>query len=114
MYKSQVPSIFTPKNPVPVMVFCIVSNEGHVIEPFFFGKGEKCHANNYLALLHDKVVPWMNRVASAREDTFQHDSAPARRANIVQDFLKDAVPYFWPWKTWPFDSTDLNPLDDYF
>lgn len=58
-------------------------------------------------------MPWMNEVAEGKLYTFQQDSAPAHKAKIVQDFLRQNTPDFWTPDFWPANSPDLNPCDFY-
>ena len=91
-----VPPIMRSKNPSGVMVMGLVSNEGHVMDPYFFPQGLKINTEVYLDVLQRVMVPWMRSVAAGRPFTFQQDSAPAHKSKKVQAWLKANVPHFWP------------------
>ncbi|QQP35593.1 Transposable element tcb1 transposase [Caligus rogercresseyi] len=57
------------------------------------------------------VVPWMDSVASGTPYTFQQDSAPTHKANLVQSWLTKNMPNFWDFNTWPPNSPNLNPCN---
>ena len=91
-----VPALMRSKNPSGLMVMGVISNEGHVMPPYFFPKGLKINTEVYLDVLQRVMVPWMRSVAAGRPFTFQQDSAPAHKAKKVQAWLKENVPHFWP------------------
>ena len=49
-----------------VMVFGVVSSEGHIMPPQIFEVGLKVNTKVYLAVLKSVVIPWCNQVASGR------------------------------------------------
>jgi hypothetical protein len=57
---SEVPIVMATKFPATVMVLAVVSNEGDVMPPHFFGKGLKIN----IKVLRDVVKPWMDGVAA--------------------------------------------------
>ena len=58
-----VPRVTKTKFPATVMVFGVVSSEGHVMPPHIFGVGLKINTKVYLDVLKSVVIPWCNQVA---------------------------------------------------
>ena len=111
--RNDVPIVMSTKFPATVMVLGVISNEGDVMPPFFFPKGLKINADEYLKVMNDVVKPWMDTVAGGRHYIFQQDGAPAHNAKKTQDWLRENVPAFWGKEVWPPSSPDCNPLDYY-
>ena len=105
-----VPRVMKTKLPATVMVFVVVSSEGHIMPPDIFEVGLKVNTKVYLDVLKSVVIPWCNQVAGGRPWVWQQDSAPAHKFKETQAWLQkecyDFVP-FSHWRTPP----DLNPLD---
>ena len=91
-----VPMVFKTKNLASVMVLGVISSDRHVMRPHFLAVGLRINKKVYKAILEDVVVPWMKGVAGRRPFTFQQDSAPAHKSQLVQSWLLGAVPHFWP------------------
>ena len=108
---SDVPTVMHSKFPASVMVLGVVSSEGHVMPPYFFPKGLRISADDYINVLSTVVKPWMDEVASGREYVFQQDSAPAHKARKTQAWCYENLPYHWSPDLWPPSSPDCNPLD---
>lgn len=108
-----VPIIGRTKFPANVHVLSVVSNEGDVMPPYFFKKGETITKEVYLRILRTVIKPWMETTASGRPYIFQQDGAPAHTSHLVQNWLNDNVDAFWSKEFWPPNSPDLNPLDYY-
>ena len=51
------------KFPATVMVFSVVSSEGHIIPPHIFEIGLKVNTKVYLDVLNSVVIPWRNQVS---------------------------------------------------
>ena len=66
------PRVMKTKFPATVIVFGVVSSEGHIIEV-----GLKVNTKMYLDVLKSVVIPWCNKVAGGRLLLWQLDSAPA-------------------------------------
>ena len=49
-----------------VMVFGVVSSEGHIMPPHIFEVGLKVSTKVYLDVLKSVVIPWCNQVAGGR------------------------------------------------
>ena len=61
-----VPSVMKTKFPATVMVFGLVSSEGHIIPPHIFEVGLKVNTKVYLDVLKSVVIPWCYQVAGSR------------------------------------------------
>ena len=61
-----VPRLMKTKFPATVMVFGVISSEGHIIPPHIFKVGLKVNTKVYLDVLKSVVIPWCNQVASGR------------------------------------------------
>ena len=55
-----VPRVMKRKFPATVMVFGVVSSEGHIMPPHIFEVGLKVNAKVYLDELKSVVIPWCN------------------------------------------------------
>ncbi|XP_076626017.1 uncharacterized protein LOC143344146 [Colletes latitarsis] len=108
-----VPVVGKTKFPASVHVLSVVSNEGDVMPPHFFQKGERVTKEVYLEVLKTVIKPWMETMASGRPYVFQQDGAPAHTSHLVKNWLSDNVDMFWSKDFWPPNSPDLNPLDYY-
>ena len=104
------PRVMKIKFPVTVMVFGVVSSDGHVMPPHIFDVGLKVNTKEYLDVLKSVVFPWCNLVASGKPLAWQQDSALAHKSKETQAWLQkecyDFVPFFnWPpplptWTRW--------------
>ena len=88
-----VPRVMKTKFPAMVMVFGVVSSEGHIMPPHIFEVGLKVNTKVYL----DVLIPWCNQVAGGRPWVWQQDSKECYN--------------FVPFSHWPPSSPDLNLLD---
>ena len=61
-----VPRVMKTKFPVTVMVFGVVSSEGHIMPPHIFEVGLKVNTKVYLDVPKGMVIPWCNQVAGGR------------------------------------------------
>ena len=94
-----------------VMVFGVVSSEGHIMPPHIFEVGLKVNTKVYLDVLKSVVIPWCNQVAGDRPWVWQQDSAPAHKSKETQAWLQKECYDFVPFSHWPPSSPDLNPLN---
>ena len=94
-----------------VMVFGVVSIEGHIMPPHIFEVGLKVNTKVYLDVLKSVVIPWCNQVASGRPWVRQQDSTPAQKSKGTQAWLQKECYDFVPFAYWPPSSHNLNPLD---
>ena len=58
-----VPRVMKTKFPATVMVFGVVSSEGHITPPHIFKVGLKVNTKVYLDVLKSVVIPWCHQVA---------------------------------------------------
>ena len=74
-----------------VMVSAVITWKG-VNQPFFIGgNGIKVNGASYLKHFHDDLIPTVEAMYLDKDFTFVQDSAPSRRANQVQIFLKQKL-----------------------
>ena len=106
-----VPRVMKTKFPVTIMVFGVVSSEGHIMPPHIFEVGLKVNTKVYLDVLKSVVIPWCNQVAGGRPWVWQSDSAPDHKSKETQAWLQKECYDFVPISYWPPSSPDLNPLD---
>ena len=83
-----VPRVMKPKFPATVMVFGVVSSEGHIVPPHNFEVSLKINTKVYLDVLKSVVIPWCNQVAGGRTCVWQQDSAPAHKSKETQAWLQ--------------------------
>ena len=103
-----VPKVMKTKFPATVMVFCVVSNEGHIIPPHIFDVGLKVNTKVYLDVLKSVVILWCNQVAGGRPWVGQQDSAPVHKSKETQAWLQKECYDFVPFSHWPPSSPDLK------
>ena len=94
-----------------VMVFGVVSSEGHIMPSHIFEVGLKVNTNVYLDALKSVVILWCNQMAGGRPWVWQQDSAPAHKSKETQAWLQKECYNFVPFSHWPPSSPDLSPLD---
>ena len=61
------------KFPVTVMVFGVVSSEGHTMPPHISEVSLKVNTKMYLDVLKSVVISWSNQVAAGRPWVWQQD-----------------------------------------
>ena len=88
--------VMKTKFPAKVMVFGVVSSEGHIMPPHIFEVSLKVNTKVYVDVLKSVVIPWCNQVAGGRFWVWQQDSTPAHKSKETQAWLP---------------PPDLNPLD---
>ena len=109
--KRDVPRVMKTTFPTTVMVFGVVSSEGHIIPPHIFEVGLKVNTKVYLDVLKSVVIPWCNQVAGDRPWVWQQDSVPAHKTKETQAWLQKECYDFVPFSHWPASSPDLNLLN---
>ena len=87
-----VPRVMKTKFPATVMVFVVVSSEGHIMPPNIFEVGLKVNTKVYLYVLKSVVIPWCNQVAGGRPWVFQQDK-PKETQVWLQKECYDFVPF---------------------
>ena len=103
--------VMKTKFPATVMVFGVVSSEGHIMPPYIIEVGLKVNTKVYLDVLKSVVIPWCNQVAGGRPGVRQQDSAPTHKSKETQAWLQKECYDFVPFSHWPPLLPDLNPLD---
>ena len=91
------------------MAFGAAARDGRVMPPHFVPAGLRIGTNEYLAILEEVMIPWMEQHYSLDQVVLVQDSALAHTAREVQDLLKRKIPKFVPKEKWPPHSPDLNP-----
>ena len=106
------PRVMKTKFPAMVMVFGVVSSEGHIMPPHIFEVGLKVNTKVYLDVLKSVVIPWYNQVAGGRPWMWPQDSVPAHKSKDTQAWLQKECYDFVPFShCLPPSPLDLNPLD---
>ena len=95
-----VPRVIKTKFPAIVMVFGVVSNEGHIMPPHIFKVSLKVNTKVYLDVLKSVVIPWCNQVAGGRPSVWQQDLALAHKSKETQAWLQECYD-FVPFSHWP-------------
>ena len=91
-----VPRVMKTKFPATVMVFSVVSSEGHIMPPHIFEVSLKVNTKVYLDMLKNVVISWYNQVASGRPWVWQQDSAPAHMSKETQAWLQKSATILYP------------------
>ena len=65
------PRVMKTKFPATVMVFGVVSSEGHIMPPHIFEVDLKVNTKVYLDVLKNVVIPWCNQVAGGKPWVWQ-------------------------------------------
>ena len=105
-----VPRVMKTMFPATVMVFGVVSSEGHIMPPHIFEVGLKVNTKVYLDVLRSVVIPWCNLVGGGRPWVWQQDSAPAHKSKETQAWLQKECYDFVSFSHWSPSSPDLNLL----
>ena len=105
------PRVIKTMFPATVMVFGVVSSEGHIMPPHIFEVGLKVNTKVYLDVLKSVVIPWCNQVAGGRPWVWQQDSVPAHKSKETQAWFQKECYDFVLFSHWPPSCPDLNPLN---
>ena len=84
-----------------VMVFGVLSSEGHIMPPHIFEVDLKVNTKVYLDVLKSVVIPWCNQVAGGRPWMWQQDPAPAHKSKETQVWLQKECYDFVPFSHFP-------------
>ena len=95
------PRVIKTKFPATIMVFGVISSEGHIMPPHIFEVSLKVNTKVYLDVLKSVVIPWCNQVAGGRPWVWQQDSAPAHKSKENQVLLQKECYDFVPFSHWP-------------
>ena len=90
-----VPRVMKTKFPATVMIFGVVSSEGHIMPPHIFEVGLKVNTKVYLDVLKSVVIPWCNQAAGSRPWVWQQESKE------TQAWLQKECYDFVPFSHWP-------------
>ena len=93
--------VMKTKFPATVMVFDVVSSEGHIMPPHIFEVGLKVNTKVYLDVLKRVVIPWCNQVAGGRPWVWQQELVPAHKSKETQAWLQKECYDFVPFSHWP-------------
>ena len=96
-----VPRVMKKMFPATVMVFGVVSSEGHIMPPHIFEVGLKVNTKVHLDVLKSVVIPWCNHVDAGRPWVWQQDSAPAHKSKKTQAWLQKECYDFSPFSHCP-------------
>ena len=91
-----VPRVMKTKFSATVMVFGVLSSEGHIMPPHIFEVVLNVNIQVYLDVLKSVVIPWCNQVAGGRPWVWQQDSAPAQKSKEIQAWLQKECYDFVP------------------
>ena len=72
--------VMKTKFPATVMVFGVVSSEGHIMPPHIFEVSLKVNTKVYLDVLKSVMIPWCNQVGGGRPWVWQQELAPAHKS----------------------------------
>ena len=100
-YNRDVPRVMKTMFPATVMVFGVVSSDGHIMQPHIFEVGLKVNTKVYLDVLKSVVNPWCKQVAGGRPWVWQQDSAPAHKSKETQAWLQNKSYDFLPFSHCP-------------
>ena len=112
-FPDEVPIAMKTKFPASVMVLGVVTSNGDVMPPHFFGDKEKVNTEVYIKALEEVVKPWVEEVTAGASYVFQQDSAPAHAAKKTQEWCEENLDMVWTKEFWPPNFPGLNPLDYY-
>ena len=95
------PRVMKTKFLATVMVFGVVSSEGHIMPPLIFEVGLKVNTKVHLDVLKSVMISWCNQVASGRPWVWEKDSAPAHKFKETQASLQK--------EAWSPPSAEYSP-----
>ena len=90
------PRVMKTKFAVTVMVFGVVSSEGHIMSPHIFEVGLKVNTKVYLDVLKSVVISWCNQVDGGRPWLWQQESAPTHNSKEIQAWLQRSTKTLYP------------------
>ena len=99
------PRVMKTKFPATVMVFGVVSIEGHIMPSHIFKVGLKVNTKVYLDVLKSVVIPWCNQVAGGKLWVWQQAPAPAHKSKETQAWLQKECYNLVPFSHWPRSSS---------
>ena len=96
-----VPRVMKTKFPATVMIFGVVSSEGHIMPPHIFEVGLKVNTKVYLDVLKSVVISGCNQVAGGRPWVWQQHSVPAHKSKETQAWFQKECYDFVHFSHWP-------------
>ncbi len=93
------------------MMLGMVASDGNRMPPYWFLKGLKIGAKEYLEVMRDIVKPWLDSTYPEGNYVFPRDSAPGHKAKVTQKWCEEDLANFWPCTMWPPLSPNCNLLD---
>ena len=94
------PRVMKTKFPATVMVFGVVSSQGHIMPPHIFEVSLKVNNKMYQDVLKSVMTLWCNQVAGSRPWVWQQDSAPPHKSTETQAWLQNESYDFVPFSHW--------------
>ena len=95
-----VPRVIKIKFPAMVMVFSVVSSEGHIMPPHIFEVGLKVNTKEYQDVMKSVVIPWYNQVAGGRSYVWQQDLVLVHKSKETKAWLQKECYDFVPFSHW--------------
>ncbi len=101
------------KYPSSVMCLGFVASNGLIMLLHWFPTGYWLTVADYINILREKLVPWVQTNLPRANVVLQQDGAPAHTSKATQNFLtaQSDIMDFWPKSMLPPYSLDANPLD---
>ena len=93
--------VMKTKFPDTIMVFGVVSSEGHIMLPHILEVCLKVNTRVYLDVLKSVLIRRCNQVAGGRPWVWQQDSAPAHKSKGTQAWLQKKWYDFVHFSHWP-------------
>ena len=106
-----VPRVMITKFPATVMVFSVLSSEGHIMPPHIFEVGLKVNTKVYLDVLKSEVISWCNQVAGGRRTRRRPTSLKRPRLGFRRStttFTLLSLPFSPPPPTWTHWTTSFG------
>ncbi|KAM3178980.1 hypothetical protein ACTXT7_001487 [Hymenolepis weldensis] len=107
------------KFPATVMLFTVVSREGHIITPPFFPQGLRANADAdaYVVILQTTVVkvPRIDRVGKGKSPSIMSSNKirlhPIKLSKPRIGWMAENFHHYVTPNLWPPNSSDRNPLN---
>ena len=103
--------IFKSQKLQSVMVFAVVTTDGHKRLIIFVEANTKINSDIYIEILKDKIYPWVLSIYGKGLFMFQQDGTPRHTARKTQEWFTVNFPGFWDKSIWPPYSPDSNVMD---
>lgn len=98
-----------------LMIWAGIIND-EVVGPIQVPDGVKLDSESYCELLEEGFFTWLDKQSSARKRKliFQQDNAPSHASRFTKAYLKERGIKEDQIMTWPPNSADLNPIENYW